>query len=61
MKKFDPLKLIKDVSWVQPEDCEYRLASSISRKIKEKETRKSRKDQRGIKRMLFTDHSNIAS
>ena len=61
MKKFDPVKLINDVSWVQPEDLEYRLATSISRKIKEKEIRRNRKNQRNIKSRLYIDHGSIAS
>ncbi len=61
MKKFDPLKLVKEVCWVKPEDVEYQIAASISRKIKEKEIRRNRKNQRNIKSRLYIDHGNIAS
>jgi hypothetical protein len=60
-KKFDPLKHIKDLNWVQPEDYEYRLANSISKKQKAKEVRQIRKKHQHLKEMIYFDRGGIAS
>lgn len=53
MKKFAPLKSIETLSWVRPEDEEYRLAKAISRKLKNKEKIQLRKQKRLIKQQGF--------